>query len=384
MESSYWNNYIHVFQNQNRILYTNPVCLLTTTELIKEETIKENDSKCFSNKSLINSNESIINTNESIINTNESLINTNESLINTNESIINSNQNNIYHYDNVMTITWLTPINTGNQFIMSINKKRFSSKRLKESSLFGLQVPTLSWKNKILAIGSVTGEHFNAGGNVPFDEAQIDSMGIVKSTRSQHLSHSNEDVIESNENLIEDDKNLIEGNESKISKSTNDLKWFTKHNLLTMGFEGIISQFGKKKLKHKDHIIYKLYTSKMDMLKLSMIYLDYSQLSKKRYKKLNTTHLSPSFVPFLKGCSAYLMCNIIHVDSQSDSNHFIIRSEILDAFVESKLWKNGKLFIPNANDPYLTFFGTQEFGVVTSFDLSLEENYPLNDQEDEK
>jgi flavin reductase (DIM6/NTAB) family NADH-FMN oxidoreductase RutF len=65
--------------------------------------------------------------------------------------------NRRHHLMNVMTITWLTPIDNSGLFVCSINKKRYTAELLNVSSVFVLNVPTRDMEHTILRIGSCSG-----------------------------------------------------------------------------------------------------------------------------------------------------------------------------------------------------------------------------------
>eukprot|EP01083_Nonionella_stella_P209582 759584_1 len=58
---------------------------------------------------------------------------------------------------NVMTISWLTPINSSNMFVMSINQRRFSAEIILKYKCFVLNVPTKGQEDLIRSIGSCSG-----------------------------------------------------------------------------------------------------------------------------------------------------------------------------------------------------------------------------------
>lgn len=65
--------------------------------------------------------------------------------------------NPMKHRANVMTVTWLTPIDNSGTFVCSINKRRYSSELLNVSSTFTLNIPTRDMEGTILNIGSCSG-----------------------------------------------------------------------------------------------------------------------------------------------------------------------------------------------------------------------------------
>mmetsp|Transcript_10231 Transcript_10231/g.38002 ORF Transcript_10231/g.38002 Transcript_10231/m.38002 type:complete len:290 (+) Transcript_10231:964-1833(+) len=281
--------FTHVTQNLNRILYPNPVCLLTTF----------------------------------------------------NESFI----------PNVMTITWLTAINAKSQFILSMNKKRFSAQRMKVEGLFGLQVPTFSQKQTILDIGAFCGQYFGAGRN-------------------------ERDHFEGNECFYTiNDKGIVvglseNGNVEDTAKSDDHCKRFSRTELLSMGPGQILTMFGRRNLKNRNHALYHLYDSKFEMLNLQTMhhFTSNENYSKKKYKRYLKDQVDPSKVPFVEGCCAHLVCGVLGIDTDAERDHFLIRAEILDAMVVPKYWMNGKIFHSHPEDPYLTFLGTQLFGKVVDLE----------------
>jgi flavin reductase (DIM6/NTAB) family NADH-FMN oxidoreductase RutF len=58
---------------------------------------------------------------------------------------------------NVMTITWLTPIDNNGTFVCSINKKRHTVSILDVSSIFVLNIPSRDMEQQVLNIGSCSG-----------------------------------------------------------------------------------------------------------------------------------------------------------------------------------------------------------------------------------
>lgn len=61
------------------------------------------------------------------------------------------------HEANVMTITWLTAIDNHGMFVCSVSKRRHTSELLHVSSVFVLNIPTCELEETILAIGSCSG-----------------------------------------------------------------------------------------------------------------------------------------------------------------------------------------------------------------------------------
>jgi hypothetical protein len=62
---------------------------------------------------------------------------------------------------NVMTISWLTPVDNNANFICSMNKKRYSAQLVLSSKRFTLSVPTSNMIELILEIGRHSGSNRN-------------------------------------------------------------------------------------------------------------------------------------------------------------------------------------------------------------------------------
>eukprot|EP00536_Pseudo-nitzschia_multiseries_P014773 jgi/Psemu1/215887/e_gw1.767.22.1 len=61
------------------------------------------------------------------------------------------------HTSNVMTLTWLTPVDNSGTFVCSIHKRRHTASLLAVSSTFVLNVPTSDLEDTVLGIGSCSG-----------------------------------------------------------------------------------------------------------------------------------------------------------------------------------------------------------------------------------
>lgn len=63
--------------------------------------------------------------------------------------------------NNMMIISWLTPINNSGDFVCSINKKRYTNILIEKSNHFILNVPTQGMEDLLLEIGKCSGEKVN-------------------------------------------------------------------------------------------------------------------------------------------------------------------------------------------------------------------------------
>eukprot|EP01080_Neovahlkampfia_damariscottae_P000890 gene890-9801_t len=161
-----------------------------------------------------------------------------------------------FHEDkkNMMTITWLTPINNTGNFICSMKKSRYTTVLVLKQKEFVLNVPTKSLGSTVLKIGKETGEN------------------------------------------------------------TDKFKLF-EENITICGL-------GWEKYEEKS--------------------------------------------PFaISECVAQMFCSINKIMDDLDKEHYIFHCSIDKAFVKSNYWKDNRFCPQNKEDePYMTFFGGQEFGYV--------------------
>jgi hypothetical protein len=74
---------------------------------------------------------------------------------------------------NVMVASWLSPCNNEGMFVMCINNRRFSARCLLERKTFVLSVPVAGQEDMVIAIGSQTGKNVD----------KFDSIGGLKAVR---------------------------------------------------------------------------------------------------------------------------------------------------------------------------------------------------------
>ena len=75
---------------------------------------------------------------------------------------------------NVMILSWLTPINNLATFCFSINKRRFSAENIHTCPEFSLSVPTKGMEDLVLAIGKCSGRNRNK-----FEELSSKGLRLV-------------------------------------------------------------------------------------------------------------------------------------------------------------------------------------------------------------
>lgn len=68
-----------------------------------------------------------------------------------------NNTQQLFPTRNVMTITWLTPTSNNGEFILSMNKRRYSTELILQAQRFVLNIPVAGFEEKILEIGGCSG-----------------------------------------------------------------------------------------------------------------------------------------------------------------------------------------------------------------------------------
>lgn len=83
------------------------------------------------------------------------------------------------HAWNIMTISWLTPINNMGQFVFSINKRRHTAANLQDCPEFVLSVPVRGMEEMVLAIGKCSGEDVDKATklNIPLCSPGFSELG---------------------------------------------------------------------------------------------------------------------------------------------------------------------------------------------------------------
>ena len=223
---------------------------------------------------------------------------------------------------NVMVLSWITATNNEGRFMFSINKRRYSASFLSPPDplnadrttigvKFSLCVPVKGMEQLVLDVGSVSGQHGD----------KLQSLTCTETIQT----------------LTKVDRNEQLSNRQK--------KKLKKDQLTKKGIPGLIP-----------------------------IPLGDSS----PYTTLTETQ-STSDLFAIKGTVAHMQCRTYgvmstppeHSSYSIDENHLLILAEVFDAYVKPSYWDDTKkLFCPQEEEvpPYLTFFGSQTFGYVTTQD----------------
>ena len=270
---------------------------------------------------------------------------------------------------NVMVLSWLTPTNNAGRFMFSINKSRYSASLLVPSTEpyatpiisecnkrtqqpqhaqttcsaqnarndfqvgveFTLSVPTRGMEQIVLDTGSVSGRN---GSKFP-------------STRCKQ----NNNTTATNEMNDKDDIEKLTNRQRKTR-----IKIQRKQQLLEHGVEGLVPiPLGSSADYEPQHFAIKGTVAHIKCR-------TYAVIGSPPVTKTSTG----------KEATGLDESSYDHHDIQApviDDDHLLIMAEITDAYVHRSYWDTKKLiFRPLGGDvpPYLTFFGSQTFGYMTS------------------
>ena len=255
--------------------------------------------------------------------------------------------------DNVMVLSWLTPTNNEGRFMFSINKSRYSASLL-APSLSDTNITTADERCSEKRSYSQTETDAKGGSNIYANNYQVG----IEFTLSIPVQGMEQMVLPSTKQSKQDSSTIDEMHDyTQIEQLSNrQRKKQRKQQLSLHGVEGLVR-----------------------------VPLGYSE------KNHDTESQSSLFA--IKGTNAHLKCRTYAVIGSTmdesikervdvseengtlpsiiDDNHLLIMAEVTDAYVHQSYWDDKKLiFRPLSSDipPYLTFFGSQTFGYVTSGD----------------
>ena len=303
----------------SRLLYTNPVCFLTTTTTTSPSTT---------------STETNANDND-------------------NE---NHQQKILYPHKNVMVVSWLSPTNNNGRFMMSINKRRHTSTVLLDSytaakanndynstAKFVLSVPVAGMEELVLNVGKVSGRWGKS--KFPKDHDMTKKVNEDLKERKEGSSTNMSQKVSSSSSSLLSSSTTRSANEENPKRKK-------KFQRFSHGIEGLHAiQVGSS--DEYDHLL--------------------SSSSSSVFAIQGTVaHMV---------CQIYNIPSLNHNNNDDsstiiDEDHDLILCEIIDAYVNCDYWdETKKQFIPqNDSDddaipippPYLTFLGSQRFGYISS------------------
>mmetsp|Transcript_6207 Transcript_6207/g.7860 ORF Transcript_6207/g.7860 Transcript_6207/m.7860 type:complete len:345 (-) Transcript_6207:67-1101(-) len=326
----------------SRLLYTNPVCLLTTNNCNSYQHTNQKNQSTSTSSCTATSTTTKLTTNSSVANASKECQNL-----------------NITPKRNVMVISWLTPTNNEGKFMMSINKRRHTASILlrRPNIEFVLCVPVAGMEEMILNVGKTSGR-----------------WGTSKFSSDHHHSH-----------VCSSPTRSIEGSTCSINSSVD-----TNVTNNVGDEKDNESEFDSKSIKKR----YKQIRFANGIVGLEAVKIGTSN------NVIQNESNDSNFA--IKGTVAHMKCRVYGVpilpdqeevdkankastNNAIDDDHILIVAEIYEAHVHSNYWDRKKQrFVPReaiaatdknndgtddstkASPPYLTFFGTQSFGYVLS------------------
>lgn len=219
---------------------------------------------------------------------------------------------------NVMVISWLTATNNSGNFIMSINRHRYSATLLlqKRKEFFTLCVPIAGMEELVLDVGSISGRTIPS----KFDRRVAGDDSCTR--RSAPIATTT----------------------SSISKRQR--KKLKRERFAHEGIPGLV----------------KVPFGNVDTISTSTT------------AATSTKHKDSLFG--IQGTVAHMKCKVISTIEDNDEDHYLVRGKVVDAYCHAEYWDEQKLlFCPKKPGimSFLSFFGSQEFGQVVPTKAAEEE-----------
>eukprot|EP00039_Didymoeca_costata_P011293 m.157972 g.157972 ORF g.157972 m.157972 type:complete len:289 (+) comp15124_c0_seq19:382-1248(+) len=235
---------------------------------------------------------------------------------------------------NVQTVSWLTPVDNNANFVMSLNQKRYTAKKLynayhhkgrKQPVTAVLSVPVKGMENVVLKIGSLSGNKVNKPALL---EAETNLQFCTPGWRHKLHMKVDEVIVPSNSFNPTSDYAYAhqqkEIDDKSVESRVNDLQ-----DELRQVREAVM--MSKRRI---DNIHNRL--SQWDTVK----------------------YIGPVAIA---SCCAHVVFEVTQIDVLS--GHWLFHCTIKEGFVRNKYW-NRKNF--DGFPPYLSFLGSQQFAHVES------------------
>lgn len=257
---------------------------------------------------------------------------------------------------NVMTLSWLMPTNNYGGFAFTIHKTRFSANTIieSESKTFVLSIPTALHRGTLLAIGKCSGQSKNK-----FDGSiaglEMTRLGYFNSTASQPIDF---DISKNDEDL----------GDYEI-KSTKEVKQsIIKRGQTTNTFSALNDEDDDDDEESDEADDEPNEINDEDEPNTHQEFHVKSPISSPNPKSSEGISVNDIAIA---GSVAHMRCKLVSHSDASDPGHYLFLAQIEQAFVHPNYWsKEGKCFLASGNlPPYLTFLGSQHFGLVKGDDL---------------
>jgi len=255
---------------------------------------------------------------------------------------------------NVMTVSWLSPINNKGGFVMSLHKKRYTAHLLKTDGLFVLSVPVKGMEELVLSIGGISGSETNK-----FIQFQIVACSPGWTPLSP-LAHSILCDTSTPLSLQLDHSSISEQTKQQFQVELNPKGDLVTHLAAPDSDPSIISDVQSSSSVSSPSSFPSLSQSSLPP-SCSSPAPPPSRKPKPKSKKIKKP--ANNDLVAVSECVAHMVCKVVTKDSEADDAHTLWRCQIEQAFVLSEYW-NGKNFIHPEDKPYLSFLGSKKFAYV--------------------
>lgn len=235
---------------------------------------------------------------------------------------------------NVMTISWLTPLNNFALILLSVNAKRHTATKLQACPEFVLNIPAHGFEETVLAIGKNTGA----------DGDKFEKLGIATCGPGwEPLTSDESGAPDSDEGSDDDDDGaraaatsappqnpfaLLGGESSSEEEDSSDEKSARVQDRSQNGGGDSISDPAAAKSATKDP------TRSGELIAIA-------------------------------GAMCHIVCKVRSMTEEE--GHWLVQAEMTEAFVRRSYWNGKQLCARDPSvPPFLTFLGSQRFGYVVS------------------
>jgi flavin reductase (DIM6/NTAB) family NADH-FMN oxidoreductase RutF len=217
---------------------------------------------------------------------------------------------------NVMTLSWMTPVNNYGGFAFAIHKTRYSSSNLLSSKKFTLSVPTAESRDLVLAVGRVSGKVAKKfDGSLPNLKAGV--FGVLGTPGDKVQLSATAKKSKNSYDILFDDDN---GDENDESISTEEAA-----GTLSSGATG-------------------------------------SPADKDKQSTFISTYAHHSFPAPIDGTVAHMQCTVLSYTDAADAGTYLVIANVNKASVHPQYWSNkGKCFVAaDTLDDHLVTLGAAE------------------------
>jgi len=276
---------------------------------------------------------------------------------------------------NVMTISWLTATNNDGGLCLSINRRRFSAECLLAQGQFCLSVPPATLQQTVLALGKCSGRRVDKFSHIPglvacqlANDAEVVFEVAPGNTGAAHRYSANPyAALLTEEEAVEEEEE--EERETAETAKTTAAAAAEPASASAGAVSGVSHGSGGPDASvlaeevAVETVAEAGVTSSGQQAAAGAALVPTTDLAREQEPDAETEPLPE--LAAVRGTVARLRCRVVSC-AEADSDHWLVCAQIEEAYVHSSYWLANKLFCPTRVDvpPYLTFFGSQTFGLV--------------------